>query len=163
MRWGAARFRRDRAPERLSARWSPAPTAEHPFALGRAGGKPALWYSAAHRHWWLWWPCQDCGGARLPLRGRGNGRPPVHAVRAAAAADRCPGCETRRRRAKVSGPEPAVWYDTLLCDWVVRLSGTVVLPLELRWFDVSEVAVYRSAGDLAYLGDAFEREPGEEP
>jgi hypothetical protein len=83
------------------------------------------------------------------------------AVRAVSDAHCCPGCETRRRRAKPSGPEPAVWYDTLMCDWVVRLSGTAILPLELRWFDVPEASVYRAAGDLAYLGDALDTPPGE--
>jgi hypothetical protein len=49
-----------------------------------------------------------------------------------------------------------VWYDTQLRDWVVRLNGDAILPLELRWFDLPQAVVYRAASDLAYLGDAFD-------
>jgi hypothetical protein len=84
-------------------------------------------------------------------------------MRAAAAAERCPGCETRARRASSAGSEPAVWYDTLLRDWVVQLSNAAVLPLELRWFDLPQATVYRAAGDLAYLGDEFDRGTGAGP
>jgi hypothetical protein len=88
----------------------------------------------------------------------------VYVVRAAAAAERCPGCETRWRRASAAGSEPTVWYDTQLLDWVVQLSTAAILPLELRWFDLPRPAVYRAAGDLAYLGDAFDLGiPGEDP
>jgi hypothetical protein len=77
-------------------------------------------------------------------------------VHTAAAAPRCPGCETRWRRAAPGRSEPTIWYDTLLLDWVVQLSTDAVLPLELRWFDLPQPTVYRVAGDLAYLGDAFD-------
>jgi hypothetical protein len=92
----------------------------------------------------------------LPLRGSGGARQPVHVMRAAAAAARCPGCETRARRAVPAGPEPTVWYDTLLRDWVVQLSSAAILPLELGWFDLPHATVYRVACDLAYLGDEFD-------
>jgi hypothetical protein len=121
-----------------------------------------LCYSTRSAHWWLWWPCSDCGGVRLPLRGSAGGRAPVYVVRAAAAADGCPGCETLRRRAGARSTEPVVWYDTLLSDWVVRLSDTAILPLELHWFDLPQPAVYRAAGDLAYLGDAFDGQIGDD-
>jgi hypothetical protein len=92
----------------------------------------------------------------LPLRGSAGGRPPVYVMRAAAAAECCPGCETRARRAASAGPEPTVWYDTGLRDWVVQLTNAAILPLELRWFDVPQATVYRAASDLAYLGDEFD-------
>jgi hypothetical protein len=80
-------------------------------------------------------------------------------MRSAAAAERCPGCETQARRAGEAGPEPQVWYDTRLRDWVVQLSNAAILPLELRWFDVPQATVYRAASDLAYLGDEFDLGP----
>jgi hypothetical protein len=33
----------------------------------------------------------------------------------------CPRCETARRRVESPRDCPQVWYDTLVCDWVVRL------------------------------------------
>lgn len=128
-----------------------------PLELGRRIGTPTLCYSTSSRHWWLWWPCPECGGVQLPLRGSARGRPPVYVTRVAAATDHCPGCETRRRRSETARPEPTVWYDTQLRDWVVRLRGTVILPLELRWFDLPQPAVYRAASDLACLGDELDR------
>jgi hypothetical protein len=72
----------------------------------------------------------------------------------------CPRCETQRRRVSFGEREPAVWYDTLLGDWVLRLSdgcGTVaLLPLEIGWFDAPEVTVYRTASDIAHSGDVLE-------
>jgi hypothetical protein len=127
-----------------------------PLELGRLAGTPTLCYSTSSRHWWLWWPCPECGGVRLPLRGSAGGRPPVYVIRAAAATDHCPGCETRRRRSEAARLEPTVWYDTQLRDWVVRLKGAVILPLELRWFDVPQPTVYRAASDLACLGDELD-------
>jgi hypothetical protein len=126
------------------------------LSIGRPEGTPTLSYSTGSGQWWLWWPCSECGGARLPLRGSAGGHPPVHVVRTAAAAARCPGCETRWRRAAPARSEPTIWYDTLLLDWVVQLSTDAILPLELRWFDLPQPTVYRVAGDLAYLGDAFD-------
>jgi hypothetical protein len=161
MRWGHGRFRR----ERLGGRLRLAPRRlENPLAIGRSGGMGTLCYSTRSAHWWLWWPCPDCGGVRLPLRGSAGGRPPVYVVRAAAVADGCPGCQTLRlrRSASARGPGPVVWYDTLLSDWVVRLNDAAILPLELRWFDLPQPAVYRAAGDLAYLGDVFDGELGED-
>ena len=67
----------------------------------------------------------------------------------------CPGCETRRRRLEPTRPEPTVWFDTMLCDWVLQVpwpdecSGTV-LPLEIRWFDADWADVHRAAADLVY-------------
>jgi hypothetical protein len=43
-----------------------------------------------------------------------------------------------------------------LGDWVVRLSDAALLPLELRWFDLPEPLVYRTASDLACLGDELD-------
>ena len=82
------------------------------------------------------------------------------------AARECPSCDTRRNRTGASGPRARVWYDTVLGDWVVRLPWTgpgegAILPLEIRWFDASQAAIYRAAGDLAFSGDAFEQPPGE--
>jgi hypothetical protein len=153
MRWGPARFRRDRVGPLPPAPRAHAPT---PLSVGRAPATPTLCYSTRSAHWWLWWPCPDCGGVRLPLRGSAGGRAPVYVIRAAAAAERCPGCETRRRRSQAAGLEPTVWYDTLLRDWVVRLTGAAILPLELRWFDLPHPVVYRAASDLAYLGDELD-------
>jgi hypothetical protein len=70
----------------------------------------------------------------------------------------CPGCETRRRRHAPAGAEPAVWYDTLLCDWVVQLpceglAGGALLPLEMNFFDANWAEVYRAAADVCF-GDA---------
>jgi hypothetical protein len=70
----------------------------------------------------------------------------------------CPGCETRRRRLAPAGPDPSVWFDTLLCDWVVHVpwpdahSGTL-LPLEIRWFDADWADVHRAAADLVYADE----------
>lgn len=152
MRWAPSRFRRVR-PSQPGA----VPLVSvSPLGLGRLTVTPTLAYSTGSEHWWLWWPCPDCGGIRLPLRGSAGGRAPVYVTRAAAAIDRCPGCETLRRRAEAAGPEPTVWYDTLLRDWVVRLSNAAILPLELHWFDLPQPVVYRAASDLAYLGDELD-------
>ena len=89
-------------------------------SAGRDGG--------AGRGLWLWSPCPACGGTVVPLRRPEFGH---HA---------CPGCETRRRRLGPVGPDPTVWFDTLLSDWVVQVpwpdacAGTL-LPLEIGWFD----------------------------
>jgi hypothetical protein len=79
----------------------------------------------------------------------------VYVTRAARATGRCPSCETRRRRVEPTRPEPTVWYDTLLGDWVVRLNAAI-LPLELHWFDLPQPLVYRAASDLACLGDELD-------
>jgi hypothetical protein len=67
----------------------------------------------------------------------------------------CPGCETHRKRLEAAGPDPAVWYDTWLEDWVVRLpcSGMregVLMPMEIRWFDAAWSDVIRTAADIAF-------------
>jgi hypothetical protein len=119
--------------------------------------------------WWLWSPCSSCGGTVLPLRDPVGVSdlaplyPTLHGVRDGlhvpiAGDRRCPGCETRRRRTAPPGAEPAVWYDTLLWDWVVALpsgdcaDGTL-LPLEIHWFDAGWAEVYRAAADIAYCDD----------
>lgn len=112
---------------------------------------------------WLSWACEACGGAELPLRDRaGVGRlSSIGLPLGRGSGDRpCPGCETRRRRRECAGVEPAVWYDTLLGGWVVRLPCPgvphgVLLPLDIRWFDASWAQVYRAASDLVCAGDAF--------
>ena len=73
----------------------------------------------------------------------------------------CPCCETRRRRLELAGADPAVWYDALIGDWVVRvpcgaLCGSALLPLGIGWFDASWAEVYRAASDIVYADDAFE-------
>ncbi|MGZ4183774.1 MAG: hypothetical protein ACXVUE_00120 [Solirubrobacteraceae bacterium] len=51
-----------------------------------------------------------------------------------------------------------MWYDTLLCDWVVQLplqgsSEGALLPLEINFFDANWADVYRTAADVCY-GDS---------
>lgn len=127
------------------------------------GGSPSA--SIAHR----WssssssWACEACGGAEVPLRDRAGASclTSIGLPAGRGSGDRrCPGCETRRRRRERAGVEPAVWYDTLLCGWVVRLPcpgvpDGVLLPLEIRWFDAPWAEVYRAASDLVCAGDAF--------
>ena len=79
----------------------------------------------------------------------------------------CPGCETIRRRLEPSDADLAVWYDTMLGDWVVQVPcpgfrGGVLMPLGLRWFDVPWPEVYRAAGDVAFADDAFDDALGDE-
>ena len=117
-----------------------------PLIVGR-GDRPTLTYDALAGGWWLWSPCPDCGGAALPLQ-EGPEHPP-------ALAGWCPGCETRRRRHERAGEDPAVWYDTWLEDWVVRLpcgrpDEAALLPMELGWFDTAWAEVIRVAADLAF-------------
>ena len=97
--------------------------------------------------------------ASLPLpvaTGSGEG---VRVSVAPGSADHpCPSCETHRRRHAPAGAEPAVWYDTVLCDWVVQLpwpglTGGALLPLEINFFDASWADVYRTAADVCY-GDS---------
>jgi len=102
-------------------------------------------------------------GSRLGLRDLGRD---VVRLEETLALRECPGCETRRNRASMNGPRSSVWYDTVLGDWVVRLPWTgpgegAILPLEIRWFDAPQAAIYRAVGDLAFSGDAFEQPPGE--
>lgn len=117
----------------------------------------------ADARWQLWWPCQECGGASLPLHGRPKALESALDLEGFVAGllhQRCPECETRRQRAAAAGHGPTVWYDTLLSDWVVRLTAEhdceAILPLEIGWFDASEALVYRRASDIAYSGDAFD-------
>jgi hypothetical protein len=70
----------------------------------------------------------------------------------------CPGCATRQRRSEPATSEPAVWYDTLARDWVLRLplSGTTagaLLPLEIGWFDADFSSVYRAAADILFASE----------
>ena len=71
----------------------------------------------------------------------------------------CPGCETRRRRLEDPGEDPAVWYDTLVSDWVIHIrmpdcAETMLLPLGVHWFDADWADVYRAASDVACSDDA---------
>lgn len=151
---------------RIAARLGPKP----PLKLARAAARSAVMYRAPSRSWWLWWPCEECGGALVPLLDHSSaGRLPLPLSAASAEGVRvsvapgsvdhpCPSCETRRRRHAPAGAEPAVWYDTLLCDWVVQvpcegLSGGALLPLEISFFDANWADVYRAAADVCY-GDA---------
>jgi hypothetical protein len=133
------------------------------FEIGTPGGAPSLIYHAEEHCWWLWWPCEACGGARLPLREPAS-VDALDRLRLPLARgiddESCPGCETRRKRLEPAGVEPVVWYDSLLGEWVVRvpcrgLPDGALLPLGIPWFDASWAEVYRAAGDIAF-GDAFE-------
>jgi hypothetical protein len=132
-------------PRRLSQRRH---TTRSPFEVGRVRRIPTVTYQALEGGWWLWWPCERCGGTPLPLS--------AQPADAGVTRDRgCPGCETHRRRLEPAGEDPEVWYDTWLEDWVVRLpcSGLregVLMPMELRWFDSSWAGVIRRAADLAF-------------
>jgi hypothetical protein len=145
----------------------------------RSSSAPSPVYEPADH---LKWPCTSCGGAKLPLRRRDGSDGTVVSdllLRLTIDDHECPGCETRRRRLEACGDEPAVWYDTLVCDWVVRLplrepanaallpigepANAALLPLEIHWFDAPWAEVYRAAADVAFGGDrlkdtaAFER------
>ena len=138
------------------------------FGGERAGGHgehsngPRVGYRPQDDRWWLWLPCAYCGGTELPLGSRPalrGGHFELGEITSRFATRDCPACETRRRRAVLDTSAPAVWYDTLLGDWVVRLPGAtanVVLPLEIGRFDASEAVVYRAASDIAHSGDALE-------
>jgi hypothetical protein len=149
---------------------SPQVAARAPSTPLRIGGRRAgaVTYQATGQAWWLWWPCDTCGGAEVPLRhhsslGRvlGPARDGVRVSIAPGASDHpCPSCDTRRRRCAPAGLEPAVWYDTLLEDWVVQLPcdgllGGALLPLEIHWFDANWADVYRTAADVCYCDDAI--------
>jgi hypothetical protein len=60
-----------------------------------------------------------------------------------------------------------VWYDTVLCDWVIQLpfeglSGGALLPLGIGWFDANWAAVYRAAADVCYADDPGPRAAGDD-
>jgi hypothetical protein len=142
-----------------------------PLKLGSTPAASSVVYRAPSRSWWLWWPCEECGGALVPLLDHASAASlpiPVNArsgdggVRVSVAPGSvdhpCPSCETHRRRHAPAGAAPAVWYDTLLCDWVVQLpleglSGGALLPLEINFFDANWADVYRTAADVCY-GDS---------
>ncbi|MGA2013052.1 MAG: hypothetical protein ABSH51_21285 [Solirubrobacteraceae bacterium] len=119
--------------------------------------RPALVCLAATGAWWLFSPCEYCGGTRLPLCARPTGAVEIAALAARLAPRGCARCETARRRGQQSDATPAVWFDTLAGDWVVALPDrrgrAAILPLEIRWYDAREAVVYRAASDLAYCGD----------
>ena len=100
----------------------------------------------------------SAGSLPLPVS-TASGQAGVRVSVAPGSADHpCPSCETRRRRHAPAGAEPAVWYDTLLCDWVVQLplqglTGGALLPLEISFFDANWADVYRTAADVCY-GDS---------
>ena len=111
------------------------------------------------RDGWLRWPCDCCGGVRLPVLGGDRfERPDTPVSRPVVALDvLCPRCEAERRRFETAGADPAVWYETSLRDWVVRLpcpglEHGALLPLEIGWFDADWAEVYRAASDLAHSG-----------
>ena len=152
---------------RIAARLGP----KTPLKLGSTPAASAVVYRAPSRSWWLWWPCEQCGGAMVPLLDHASAASLPLAVSAESAQDSvrvsvapgsadhpCPSCETQRRRHAPAGAEPAVWYDTLLCDWVVQLplwglTGGALLPLEINFFDANWADVYRAAADVCY-GDS---------
>jgi hypothetical protein len=152
---------------RIAARVGP----RAPLKPGSTPAASAVVYRAQSRSWWLWWRCEQCGGALVPLLDQasagslpvpvsvGSGQAGARASVAPGSADHpCPSCETQRRRHAPAGAEPAVWYDTLLCDWVVQLplqglTGGALLPLEINFFDANWADIYRTAADLCY-GDS---------
>jgi hypothetical protein len=127
----------------------------------RSAPAPHATYDVAARRWWLHWPCEDCGGFKLPILcgERFGDAVPGRVLTARARPDReCPGCETRRRRLETPHEEPAVWYDTLIGYWVVRLpvdswGKAALLPLEIGWFDSTLATVYRTAADVVYRAE----------
>jgi hypothetical protein len=119
-----------------------------PFALGRLAGVPTVTYHALEGGWWLWWPCATCGGVGLPLCGWPDELGPV-------CDQACPGCETHHRRIEPAGPDPTVWYDTWLEDWVVRVPcgggrEAALMPMEIRWFNAEWSDVILRAADIAF-------------
>jgi hypothetical protein len=106
-----------------------------------------------------WWRCGTCGGVSVPMQSREAAGCGAWSLESSGGD--CPRCETRRRRVEPLSGSTTVWYDTFLRDWVVRLpverfQSEVILPLELWWFDVPWVEVYRAAADLAFAAEMFE-------
>jgi hypothetical protein len=64
----------------------------------------------------------------------------------------CPRCETARQRSEHREPGPALWFDTDVAEWVLRIpsesDGSRVVGLGISWFDASESLVYRTACGL---------------
>jgi hypothetical protein len=133
------------------------------IATRRTGDGLSVGYEAGNDRWWLWRPCHKCGGVQVPLLfgpGIRDGVYDVDSLEKQMADRCCPGCETQRHRATPGGREPAVWFDTLLSDWVVLIADPrgpgAILPLEIGGFDAPEALVYRNASDIAHSGDVFE-------
>ena len=134
------------------------------------GGAPTITYELASRCWWLCRSCAACERVvRVPLTPSDpslGADPQGPRIPSPGIATRsCPGCETRRYRAEDIGRDPAVWYDTVLSDWVVRLplggsNAGAVLPLEITWFNAPFGEVYRTACDLVHAADALPQEAG---
>lgn len=114
--------------------------------------------------WSLVWSCSTCGGAVLPLAATFNAADLDYELAQRGkqvGGQTCPGCQTLAMRSNPAGAEPAVWYDTLLHDWVVRLPchGVVkgaVMPLDVFWCDAPLSLVIRLAADVVYAGDVLE-------
>ena len=61
---------------------------------------------------------------------------------------------TRRRRLEDPGEDPAIWYDTLVLDWVIHIrmpdcAETMLLPLGVHWFDADWAACTRQRASPA--------------
>jgi hypothetical protein len=127
------------------------------FEAGVLGDAQRLCYRVGG-DWSLVWPCSTCGGAILPLvTALEDLEDQLAECGERVRARTCPGCQTLAMRSKPSAAEPAVWYDTLLRDWVVRppcrgRGEGPVIPLNLFWFDTPLSLVFASAADVVSVG-----------
>jgi hypothetical protein len=129
-----------------------------------------IFYDVESGRWRLRTACFECGGFELSLTSFGRG-----AVEAACdeamsslelvAREGCPHCRTRRERS-VHGShdqEPRIWFDTLMCDWLVwqpleDCDGGVTLPLGIGRYDARRAVVYRAAAALLFDSQQFQDE-----
>jgi hypothetical protein len=129
-----------------------------PFARASSGELPLLCYGADADHWFIVWPCKRCAGVELPLIARLDGPDPAESVPDLADVPEsyaCPGCLARAKRRETShGPQ--VWWDPQASGWVVRIPcgphGSVILPLDIPWYDAPRALIHCAAADLVYLG-----------
>lgn len=103
--------------------------------------------------WRLWLPCDECGGLELGLdhddrlaaaEAAGQAKRMVEL----AAAEGCPACTAALFREAPLPPDcpPMAWYDTDTDEWMLwqpvdDIPGGVTLPLGVRGFDASRIAI----------------------